>query len=172
MPLYKINNKKPVIGKRTWIAPSAEIIGDVKIGERCYIGFGAVIRGDFGAISIGNGTLVEENVVIHVASRAQIGNKVIIGHSAMIHDAIIKDHSLIGMKSMICDGAIVDEWVILAEQSLVRKNQALSSGKIYAGSPAQEIGNLTERHKNGLNSGLEAYMDLIIQYHDTFKRID
>ncbi|MBW1814894.1 MAG: hypothetical protein JRJ39_14860 [Deltaproteobacteria bacterium] len=79
----------------------------------------------------------------------------------LIHDAIIRDHSLIGMKSMICDGATVNEWVILAEQSLVRKNQTLSSGKIYAGSPAREIRGLSE-----------AYMDLIAQYHDTFKRID
>ena len=172
MPLYEINTKKPVIGKGTWIAPSAEIIGDVKIGENCYIGFGAVIRGDFGTISIGDGTLVEENVVIHVASRAEIGNKVIIGHMAMVHDATIRGHSLIGMKSMICDGVTVNEWVILAEQSLVRKNQTLSSGKIYAGSPAREIGDLSERHKNGLISGQQAYMDLITQYHDTFKKID
>lgn len=172
MPLYEINNNKPVIGNNTWIAPSAEIIGDVKIGKDCYVGFGAVIRGDFGIISIGDGTLVEENVVIHVASRAEIGNKVIIGHMAMIHDATIKDHSLIGMKSMVCDGAIINEWTILAEQSLVRKNQIIPSGKIYAGSPAREVGNLAERHKNALISGQQAYMDLITQYHRSFKRID
>jgi len=66
MPIYEINNKKPVVGKGTWIAPSAEIIGDVEIGQNCFIGFGAIIRGDFGRIVIGNGTLVEENVVMAV----------------------------------------------------------------------------------------------------------
>ena len=64
MPVYEIEGKRPRIGIGTWVAPSAEIIGDVEIGENCYIGFGAVIRGDFGKIKIGNESLVEEGVVI------------------------------------------------------------------------------------------------------------
>lgn len=69
MPVYEIAGKRPKISKGTWIAPSAEIIGDVETGENCYIGFGAVIRGDFGPIRIGNQTLVEDNVVIHTATQ-------------------------------------------------------------------------------------------------------
>ncbi len=172
MPLYEFNHQQPVIGDGTWIAPSADIIGNVTIGRHCYIGFGAVIRGDFGKIVIGDGTLVEDNVVIHVGSKAEIGNKVIIGHMVMIHDAVINDFSLIGMMSMICDGAFIDKWTIIAEQSLVKKNQKIPSGKIYAGSPAREIGNLTERHKKGLITGQQFYMDLIAQYRNTFRRID
>ncbi len=172
MPLYEINGKRPVIGKGTWIAPSAEIIGDVKIGRNCYIGFGAVIRGDFGRIVIGNGTLVEENVVIHSGSIVDIGDRVIIGHMVMIHDAVIKDCSLIGMKSMICDGVIIGEWTIIAEQSLVKKNQDIPPNKIFAGSPAREIGDLKDRHKASLISGLQAYSEILSQYHDTFKRVD
>ena len=105
MPLYELNNIKPSIGEGTWIAPSAEIIGDVTIGKNCYIGFGAVIRGDFGPIIIGNEALIEDNVVIHTATRTEIGNRVIVDHLAMIHDAIIEDSSLVGMKAMICEGA-------------------------------------------------------------------
>ena len=67
MPIYEMEGKSPKIGKGTWVAPSAEIIGDVEIGENCYIGFGAIIRGDFGKIKIGNKSLVEECVVIHTA---------------------------------------------------------------------------------------------------------
>ncbi|MCP4682962.1 MAG: gamma carbonic anhydrase family protein [Desulfobacterales bacterium] len=171
MPLYEINNIRPVIGEGTWIAPSAEIIGDVEIGRNCYIGFGAVIRGDFGKIVIGNGTLVEENVVIHSGSIVDIGDKVIIGHMVMIHDAVIKDRSLIGMKSMICDGAIIGEWTIIAEQSLVKKNQHIPSNKIFAGSPARKIGDLRDRHKTSLISGHKAYMEIISQYYDTFRRV-
>ncbi len=172
MPLYQINDKKPVIGEGTWVAPSAEIIGDVTIGRDCYIGFGAIIRGDFGKIEIGDKSLIEENVVIHVGKRAKIGNRVIIGHMVMIHDAVIDDDSLIGMKSMICDGAIIHKGSIIAEQSLVKKKQTIPSGKIYAGSPACEIGDLEERHRDSLEFGNKAYMDLITQYHKTFKRLD
>ncbi len=172
MPLYQINNKRPVIGEGTWIAPSAEIIGDVTIGRDCYIGFGAIIRGDFGKIEIGDKSLIEENVVIHVGTRAEIGSRVIVGHMVMIHDAVIKEGSLIGMKSMICDGAIVNKGSIIAEQSLVKKKQIIPSGKIYAGSPACEIGDIEDRHRDFLAIGHKAYMDLITQYHNTFKRLE
>jgi len=171
MPLYEINKKRPAIGKGIWIAPSAEIIGDVIISQDCYIGFGAVIRGDFGRIVIGKGPLIEENVVIHSGSKVEIGDRVTIGHMVMIHDAVIKDRALIGMKSMICDGSIIGEWTIIAEQSLVKKNQAIPPKKIYAGSPAHEIGDLEERHRSELIIGQQAYADLMAQYHKTFKKI-
>jgi carbonic anhydrase/acetyltransferase-like protein (isoleucine patch superfamily) len=172
MPIYEIDNKKPVLGKGTWIAPSAEIIGDVEIGQNCFIGFGAIIRGDFGRIVIGNGTLVEENVVIHSGSLVEIGNNVTIGHMVMIHDAVIKDRALVGMMSMISNGSTIGEWTIVAEQSLVKKNQTIEPGKIYAGSPAREIGDLRERHRSNLIEGQQAYEDMIDLYHKTFKRID
>ena len=76
------------------------------------------------------------------------------------------------MMSMICDGAVIDQWTIIAEQSLVKKNQRIPSEKIYAGSPAREIGDLTERHKEGLVSGQQVYMDLIADYAASFKRVD
>ena len=171
MPIYEIENKRPIIGEGTWIAPSADIVGDVTIGKNCFVGYGAVVRGDFGKIIIGDETLVEENVVIHCARSVEIKDKVIIGHMVMIHDAVIERRSLIGMMSMICDGATIGDWTILAEQSLVRKNQTIPSGKIYAGSPAREVGNLTERHRNRMRSGLRSYAGLIQKYHKTFKRI-
>ena len=100
MPIYEIDGKRPQVGIGTWVAPNAEIIGDVEIGENYYIGFGAIIRGDFGKIRIGNESLVEECVVIHTTELTEIGNKVIIGHMAMIHDATIHDGAVIGMKAM------------------------------------------------------------------------
>ena len=144
----------------------------MEIGRNCFIGFGAIIRGDFGRIAIGDGTLVEENVVIHSGSMVDIGANVTIGHMVMIHDAVIKDHALVGMKSMICDGSTIEEWAIVAEQSLVKKNQIIPPSKIYAGSPAREIGDVKERHRSKLIVGQQAYADLIGHYHETFKKID
>lgn len=171
MPLYEINRKRPRIGNGTWVAPSAEIIGDVAIGEHCYIGFGAVIRGDFGPITVGDGSLVEENVVIHTAQNTTIGKNVIIGHMAMLHDAIVHDSVLIGMKSMVCEGAVIGEGAILAEQSLVRKNQKIPPGKIFAGSPAVFVKEVTARHREMMALGTQAYLELIGRYHQSFRKI-
>lgn len=171
MPIYEIEGKSPQVGKGTWMAPSAEIIGDVEIGENCYIGFGAIIRGDFGKIIIGNQSLVEEGVVIHTAELTQIGNKVIIGHLAMIHDATIHDRALIGMKAMICEYATIGEWSIIAEQSLVRKQTTIPPGKIAAGSPARVVGDVGKDHRERLANGLQAYLQLIGSYHHSFKQI-
>jgi len=171
MSVYEIDGKKPVIGKGTWIAHSAEIIGDVSIGRDCYIGFGAVIRGDFGSIRIGDETLVEENVVIHTAVHTKIGSRVIIGHMAMIHDAVIQNSTLIGMKAMICEGAVIGEGSIIAEQALVRKNQQIPAGKIFAGSPAAPVKDVEPRHTEMLAFGTKVYLDLIKKYHESFKKI-
>jgi len=171
MPIYEIEGKSPQVGRGTWMAPSAEIIGDVEIGENCYIGFGAIIRGDFGKIIIGNQSLVEEGVVIHTAELTEIGNKVIIGHLAMIHDATIHDRALIGMKAMICEYATIGEWSIIAEQSLVRKQTTIPPGKIAAGSPAKVVGDVGKDHRERLANGLQAYLQLIGSYHHSFKQI-
>jgi len=171
MPIYEINGKKPQIGKDTWIAPSAEIIGDVVIGDHCYIGFGAIIRGDFGKITIGNHSLIEESVVIHCANKVSIGNYAIIGHKVMLHDTTIGDHALVGMQSMICDFSEIQERAIVAEQSLVKKRQVIPSFKIYGGSPAIEVGKVTQKHMDRLDFGIKAYGDLTEQYIKTFKKV-
>ena len=171
MPVYEIDNKHPCIGAGTWVAPSADIIGDVEIGENCFIGFGAVIRGDFGKIKIGNESLVEEGVVIHTAKRTEIGNQVIVGHLAMIHDAIIHDRALIGMKAMICEFTTIGEGSIIAEQSLVRKQTTIPPGKIVAGSPARVVGDVEQHHRQRLANGRKAYLELIRSYHSSFKQM-
>jgi len=171
LPIYEIEGLRPQIGQGTWVAPSAEIIGDVEIGENCYVGFGAVIRGDFGKIKIGNESLVEECVVIHTAELTDIGRKVIIGHMAMIHDAVIHDDALIGMKSMICEYASIGRMAILAEQSLVRKQTSIPAGKIAAGSPAKVVGDVTRHHRTRLADGHLAYRKLVHSYHHRFRQL-
>ena len=99
MAIYEFEGKRPVIGKGTYVMETASIIGDVTIGEDCYIGAGAVIRGDYGTIKIGNGTAVEDNCVLHARPDdvLSIGNEVTLGHGAIIHNCTIADFAVIGM---------------------------------------------------------------------------
>jgi phenylacetic acid degradation protein len=172
MPVYAFDGKRPVIGEGTWIAPNAYVIGDVHIGKRCYIGFGAIIRGDFGSIVIGDESAIEEGVVIHCPVRTTIGNRVIAGHMAMIHNATIQDCALIGMQAMICDNSVIGEWAIIAEKSMVMKGTTLAGKKIYRGIPAEETGDLQKRHYDYLSFGQLAYVDLAERYSKSFERID
>ena len=110
-------------------------------------------------------------MVIHTATRTEIGNRVIVGHMAMIHDALIKDGSLVGMKATICEGVEIDESAIIAEQSLVKKNQKIPSGTIYAGNPAKYKKKVTKQHQEMLAFGIQAYMELIKRYHKSIKTL-
>lgn len=169
MPVYEFDGKRPTIGQGTWIAPSAEIIGDVTVGRHCYIGFGAVIRADFGTITIGDASAVEEGVIIHEARAVNIGSRVIIGHMAMIHDATIEDGALIGMQSMLCDYSIVGQGAIIAEKSLLLKKQIIPPEEIFGGVPVRKIGRVTETHKEMLRFGQQLYTQLPERYAATFK---
>jgi phenylacetic acid degradation protein len=107
MLAYKFENRKPRIGRDTFIFKSTNVIGDVIIGENCYIRPGARIRGDYGSILIDDNTAIEENVVIHARSNEKtiIGNFVTIGYAAIIHNAMIRDWAIIGMKTIVSDWA-------------------------------------------------------------------
>ena len=90
MPLYSFEGKTPKISDDTYIHPQATIIGTVIIGGKCFIGPGAVLRGDTGKIEVGDGTNLQDNCVIHADRKVVIANNIIIGHGAIIHDAILK----------------------------------------------------------------------------------
>ncbi len=171
MPVCSFKDKTPVVGEGTWIAPTAHVIGDVRIGRDCWIGFGATIRADFGTIIIGDGCAVEEGVVMHGPGITRLGNAVILGHLAMVHASTVQDCALIGMQSLVTDGSVVEEWAIVSEKSLVRKKQVVPAGKIYAGAPAAEVGEVTQRHRDLLALGQKAYRDLAAQYSASYREI-
>lgn len=171
MAVYGFNGKVPEIESGTWVSPSAEIIGDVKIGRDCWIGPCAVIRGDFGTIAIDHDTAVEDGVVIHTPSMISIGAHVTIGHCAVIHGSSIQDYAVIGMNSTLGDNARVGAWSIVAEHSLVKKNQVVPGYKLYAGVPAVEKGDITETYREVMLAGKQMYRDLVKQYLSTLRQL-
>ncbi len=103
MAIYQFEDRIPQIGKDTYIHPSAEIIGKVTVGEGCWIGPGARIRGDYGEISIGDETSIEDNCVVHArpGESCQIGSHVTVGHGSVIHNARLSDWAIIGMGAVV-----------------------------------------------------------------------
>ncbi|HNX22491.1 MAG TPA: gamma carbonic anhydrase family protein [Spirochaetota bacterium] len=174
MSLYEIGGKRPVIDPSSWVAPSADLIGNVIIGKNCYIGWGAVLRGDYGTIIIEDGTAVEENVTIHSrpGNLTKIGKDVTIGHNAMIHNTTIGDNAVIGMNSTITDYSDVGEWSIVAEHSLIKRNQSVPAGKIYAGVPAVEKGDVQEKHKTEWSAAKKIYQNLAMRYRTEMIKLD
>ena len=125
----------PKIGKETFLADNATIIGDVEIGEGCSIWFGTVLRGDVNSIRIGNGVNIQDGSVLHTLyekSTIEIGDDVSVGHNVTIH-------ALIGMGSVVLDHAVIGEGAIVAAGSVVLSKTIVEPGSIYAGVPAKFV---------------------------------
>jgi len=159
--------KRPVIGENSYVHPSADVLGDVRIGSGCWIGPGARIRGDYGRIVIGDNTSVEDNCVVHARPDEQttIGNWVTIGHGAIIHNATVHDWALLGMGSITSDWAVVGEWAVVAEGAVVRQRQEIDSRRIAVGAPARLLDkSISEDFEADWTRFKKVYVDLALRY--------
>ncbi|MDX1906496.1 MAG: gamma carbonic anhydrase family protein [Bacteroidia bacterium] len=152
----------PRIAGDVFLAENAVIIGEVEIGAQSSVWFHAVIRGDVGAIVIGERTSVQDFVMIHCTnghSTTTIGNDVVIGHHAVLHGCTIGDECLIGMGAIVLDKAVVPRHTIVAAGALIPEGMVLESGMIYAGVPAQPVKALSERHLRMIRKGSDHYVE-------------
>ena len=139
--------KSPRIHTSAFVVNSAEIIGDVTIGEESSAWFNVTIRGDVNKITIGDRSNVQDNVCIHVMNQTGptvIGNEVTIGHGAVVHGCTINDRVLVGINATILDKAIIESDVIIAAGTLVPPNKTLEGGFLYMGSPAKAVRKLSD----------------------------
>ena len=139
--IKEIKGDRPVIGERAFLAETATIIGTVTMGDDCSVWYGAVLRGDVGAIRIGDRVNIQDNAVLHAThqqSECIIGNDVSIGHGANVHGCIIGNDVIIGMGAIVMDNTVIPDGTIIAAGAVVPANQTLESG-IWAGIPAKKI---------------------------------
>lgn len=174
MALYRFGDRKPEIGKGSWVSDSARVIGNVVIGEDCYIGHGAVLRGDYGDIRIGDGSAIEENATLHIrpGGTLDIGKAVTVGHGAILHCNKIGDNAVIGMGAVVSFDVEVGEWTIVAEGCVVPAGGEAPAGKIMVGVPAQVAGDVQPRHKEFWTYGKQLYQNLAHLYPGRYERID
>jgi len=139
MPIYAVGAKKPQIHPTAFIAPTASIVGDVRIGAGASVWYGAVIRGDTSYAVIGDGANVQENAVIHARAGepALIGKGVTVAHLAIVHGAVIGDQAMIANGAMVLDGAKIGEKALIAAGSVVLAGAEIPAGMLAAGTPAE-----------------------------------
>lgn len=137
----------PTIAGEAWLAENATVIGDTHIGPRSTIWFGAVLRGDVNHIRVGEFTNVQDNAVIHVTTGGNptlIGNRVTVGHSAILHACTVEDESLIGMGATVLDGALIQTRAMVAAGALVSPGKVIETGWLWAGVPAKPVRKLSD----------------------------
>lgn len=164
--LYKFDGKQPTVGKNSYVSDFARVIGDVVVGDNCYIGHGAILRGDYGRIEIGEGTAVEEGAILHAPPDDinKIGSMVTIGHGAVVHGKQIGDQAVIGMGAVVSIWAEIGEWTIIAEGSIVKLKQIIPPGVVAAGNPAKVVRDTADKDKEFWNWGKQLYIDLALKY--------
>lgn len=175
MSLYKFEDKFPRVGKSTFIHPEAVLIGGVEIGEGCYIGAGAVLRGDFGRIKIGSGSNVQDNCIIHanVDVEALIEDNVLIGHGTVLHGAcIIREFATIGMRAIVSEGCEVGAEALLAAGSLLPPGANIPPRQMAMGTPANKFREMSEKQIETNRFGLKMYQGLAARSLAGLKGLD
>jgi len=162
MSCYSFNGFIPVVDPSSYIHDTASVIGDVIIGKDCYVGPGAVIRGDWGRIIIEDGCNVQENCVVHMFPGKHITfeSGAHIGHGAVVHGATLKSNCLIGMNAVVMDGAIVGKNSIVGALSFVKAEEIIPDNHLYAGNPGRIIKEISADMIEWKTEGTALYQSL------------
>jgi carbonic anhydrase/acetyltransferase-like protein (isoleucine patch superfamily) len=143
MALIKaVNGIYPIFGKNCYLAENATVVGEVIMGDDCSVWFNAVIRGDVNSITIGNQVNIQDGAVIHCTyqkAKTVIGDKVSIGHNAIVHGCTLEDEVLIGMGAIVMDNAVVQKRAVIAAGAVVLEGTIVEEEWLYAGIPAKKI---------------------------------
>lgn len=174
VPIYEFEGKRPIIGEGTFIHPEATLIGDVKIGPRCYIGAGARLRADWGRIRVGEGCNIQDNCVIHtdVDETVVLGPGCHIGHGSILHGPTLEARVFVGMGAIIMDGVRVGEGSCIGAGSLVTAGISVPAGTLMVGVPAQATGKVGDDLAVRLRRGRALYQELAGRCLQGLKRVD
>ncbi|RFA19780.1 gamma carbonic anhydrase family protein [Subtercola boreus] len=151
----------PTVDPSAWIAPTALLIGDVTVAASASVFYGAVVRADTAPIALGEGSNLQDNVVVHAdpGSPVAIGAGVSVGHGAVLHGCTIGDRTLIGMNATILNGASIGDECLVAAGALVLENTVIPNGSLVAGMPAKWRRELTADERGGVRANGERYLE-------------
>lgn len=164
--LIELDGKKPQIGRDVFLAPTAVLIGDVRVGDNASIWFGTVLRADFGPIIIGEGSSIQDNAVIHSQADfpTTVGKNVTVGHNATIEGCIVGDNSLIGIGAVVLQYTEIGERVLIAANSVVLEHSKIPPRSLVAGAPAKVKRELTGRALDWTEFAVKDYHEMHARY--------
>lgn len=166
MPLYALDDVAPTVGAGAWAAPSADLIGDVRLGARASVWFGAVIRADNTPILIGAESNIQDGAVCHSDPGAPltIGARVTVGHQAILHGCTIGAGALVGMGARVLNGAMIGAGCLIGAGALVTEGKSFAAGLLIVGVPARVIRPLTEQEIAALTLSAVHYAEKAAHY--------
>jgi gamma-carbonic anhydrase len=159
--IFRLGDAEPSIDPSAWVAPTAAIIGDVRIGAQSGVWFHCVLRGDANFIQIGNRTNIQDGTIVHVDPgefSTVIGDDVTIGHACIIHGCQLHDRAFVGMGAIVMNGAVIESGGILGAGALLTAGKRIAAGELWTGAPAKLKRVLTEAERQEFISTAPHYV--------------
>jgi carbonic anhydrase/acetyltransferase-like protein (isoleucine patch superfamily) len=173
MAVYELDQVAPSVAASAWIADSAQVMGQVELGEDASVWFGVVIRGDTESITVGRGSNIQDGSVLHadVGKPLTIGENVTVGHKVMLHGCTVGDGSLIGIGAVVLNGAKIGRGCIVGAGALVTEGKEFPDGSMVIGSPAKAVRQLSPEQQQGLLHSAQHYRDNAARFRSGLKKI-
>ena len=173
MAIYELEGKRPQCASGVWIAESAQVMGDIHLGDNASVWFNAVIRADNESMHIGDNTNIQDAAVLHsdAGSPLTIGSHVTVGHQVMLHGCNVGDGSLVGIGAVILNGAKIGKNCLVGAGALVTEGKEFPDGSMILGSPAKVVKSLTPEQMAGIEDIAGRYVKNAQRYQKTLKKI-
>lgn len=173
MPIYALGDSTPQIAASAWVADTAQVMGNVHLAPDSSIWFGAVLRGDNEPITIGHGSNIQDNSVLHsdLGKPLTVGANVTVGHMVMLHGCSIGDGSLIGIGAVVLNGARIGRHCLVGAGALVTEGKEFPDGSMIIGSPARVVRDLTPEQIDGLRASALGYVENARRFRSGLRRI-
>jgi carbonic anhydrase/acetyltransferase-like protein (isoleucine patch superfamily) len=173
MTLYALSELAPKVDGSAWVAPDANVIGNVVLAAKSSVWFGSTLRGDNEVITVGKGSNVQENCVFHtdIGYPLSIGENCTIGHKVMLHGCTIDDNTLIGMGATILNGARIGKNCLIGAGALITENKVIPDGSLVMGVPGRVVRALDEKAIEGLRLSALHYQDNAARFATELKAL-
>lgn len=169
--IYDFADRQPVLSTEAYIAPSADVIGSVRLGARASVWFGVVLRGDNDWIEIGEGSNIQDGTVIHTdrGSPTRLGARVSVGHRALLHCCTVAEDSLIANGAMVLDRVVIGHHCLIAAGALIPPDKVIPDGSVVMGAPGKIVRQVTDRDIALIEGTAEHYARKAASYRQLLK---
>jgi carbonic anhydrase/acetyltransferase-like protein (isoleucine patch superfamily) len=173
MAIYELDGVAPRVADSAWVADSAQVMGNVVLGEGASVWFGTVVRGDTDSITIGAGSNIQDASVLHAdfGKPLVVGERVTVGHQVMLHGCTIGDETLIGIGAIVLNGARIGKNCLVGAGALVTEGKEFPDGSMIIGSPAKAVRDLSPEQIAGLRQSAQHYMDNARRFKNGLRKV-